>query len=171
VYCPSCGRQIPDDANICPYCGFQVRLLLQQAYPPPVKPQPSRPLSISIAAFLLALIGFLSVISGAFMFFAYIYISESCVSIPFFGQLLTTAMLPYAVEGLILGALFITSANWLWKCKKSGGYLAIMLLIIDMLSGLGLTASNSYFTPILLVGLALSLAILLLIALGWSSLT
>ncbi|MEM2352306.1 MAG: zinc ribbon domain-containing protein [Thermoproteota archaeon] len=24
MYCPKCGRQIPDDANICPYCGVRV---------------------------------------------------------------------------------------------------------------------------------------------------
>ena len=171
MYCPNCGRQIPDDANICPYCGFQVRAFLQQAYPPPVKPPPSRPLSISIAAILLALIGFLCVISGAFMLFACIYMSESGISIPFFGQLLTAVILPYSVVGLILGALLITSANWLWKCKKSGGYLAVALIIIDVLGGLALTASAGYFTPLLLVSLAFSLAIILLIALGWSSLT
>ncbi|MBS7618969.1 zinc ribbon domain-containing protein [Candidatus Bathyarchaeota archaeon] len=27
MFCPNCGRQIPDDANICPYCGFQLRTI------------------------------------------------------------------------------------------------------------------------------------------------
>ena len=25
-YCPSCGRSIPMDANLCPYCGNDFRI-------------------------------------------------------------------------------------------------------------------------------------------------
>lgn len=25
MYCPKCGASIPDDSNICPYCGYPIR--------------------------------------------------------------------------------------------------------------------------------------------------
>ncbi|MEM2238874.1 MAG: zinc ribbon domain-containing protein [Candidatus Bathyarchaeia archaeon] len=171
MYCPRCGRQVPDDANICPYCGFQVRSFLQYGYPTPTPLQPHRPLSISIAAVLLGLFGFLSVVSSVFILLFVIYVSES--SSPVFNPLLEALgqlVLMYALLSLVVSSLLIVSANLLWSCRKSGGYLAITAIILDLLISLATLASSNFFA-IVLVELALCFAILLLIFLGWGSLS
>jgi len=175
VYCPSCGRQIPDDANICPYCGFQVRVFLQQAHPPPAKPQPSRPVTLTIAAILLAVFGLLDLLSGAYFFIVGLLLAGVGVSVPIFGPIfgaLSLLVLPYAVVTLILSILLMLSAYWLWNLRKSGGALAIVSVIIDMLIGLiGLAVLGVAYAPIAVLGFIINITILLLIALSWSSLT
>jgi DNA-directed RNA polymerase subunit RPC12/RpoP len=170
MYCPSCGRQIPDDANICPYCGFQVRVFLQQPHPT-AKPPPSRPVTLTIAAILLAVFGFLDLLSGAYFFIVGLVLAGVGGSIPIFGAL-SLLVLPYAVLTLILSILLTLSAYWLWNLRKSGGALAIVSLIIDMLIGLiGLAVLSLAYAPMAVLGFIINITILLLIALSWSSLT
>jgi DNA-directed RNA polymerase subunit RPC12/RpoP len=174
LYCPSCGRQIPDDANICPYCGFQVRVFLQQPHPT-AKPPPSRPVTLTIAAILLAVFGFLDLLSGAYFLIVGLVLAGVGGSVPIFGPIfgaLSLLVLPYAVLTLILSILLMLSAYWLWNLRKSGGTLAIVSIIVDMLMGLiGLAVLGLAYAPMAVIGFIINITILLLIALSWSSLT
>ena len=41
MYCPFCGKQIPDDSSFCPECGNDIRDSWEkQPYPPEIPRQP-----------------------------------------------------------------------------------------------------------------------------------
>ncbi|HVP23930.1 MAG TPA: zinc ribbon domain-containing protein [Conexivisphaerales archaeon] len=71
AFCPSCGKQIDDNATFCPYCGANVK-----ASQPPAGAQPpptavagkERPLGVTIIAVLDVLAGLLLILAGGAMF-------------------------------------------------------------------------------------------------------
>ena len=90
---------------------------------------------------------------------------------PIFGAL-SLLVLPYAILTLILSILLMLSAYWLWNLRKSGGTLAIVSLIVDMLMGLiGLAVLGLAYAPMAVIGFIIDITILLLIALSWNALT
>ena len=52
-FCGSCGKQIPDDANACPYCGAFQEFGAMSA--PEKKPFPAKKLAIALAALVVVL--------------------------------------------------------------------------------------------------------------------
>jgi hypothetical protein len=88
------------------------------------------------------------------------------------GLFILRAHSPYDVLTLILSIMLMLSAYWLWNLRKSGGTLAIVSLIVDMLMGLiGLAILGLAYAPMAVIGFIINITILLLIALSWSSLT
>ena len=60
MFCPKCGKDIRDDSVVCPYCGTQVGM--------PVQQQPTRSNTVAIVgfvfAFLIPLVGLICSIIG-----------------------------------------------------------------------------------------------------------
>ncbi len=46
MFCPKCGKDIRDDSVVCPYCGTQVGM--------PVQQQPTRSNTVAIVGFIFA---------------------------------------------------------------------------------------------------------------------
>lgn len=46
MFCPKCGKDIRDDSVVCPYCGTQVGM--------PVQQQPTRSNNVAIVGFIFA---------------------------------------------------------------------------------------------------------------------
>jgi hypothetical protein len=68
--------------------------------------------------------------------------------------------------------MLMLSAYWLWNLRKSGGALAIVSVIVDMLMGLiGLAILGLAYAPMAVLGFIINITILLLIALSWNALT
>jgi hypothetical protein len=87
-------------------------------------------------------------------------------SVPIFGPIfgaLSLLVLPYAILTLILSIMLMLSAYWLWNLRKSGGTLAIVSLIVDMLMGLiGLAVLGLAYAPMAVIGFIIDITILLL---------
>jgi len=135
---------------------------------------PSRPFSIALASILLGLIGFLGVVAGAYLTFLGLYLTTASPAASPWSQVLKTlgaAAAPLGFGLLILSILLLLAASWLWKLRKSGGYLALSLIAVDMLLSLILYSSLGGNTaPLLALDILLYLAATVLIAAGWSSL-
>jgi uncharacterized membrane protein len=46
MYCPYCGRLVPDDAKFCPYCGYSLKPSLQRDSAPATKNNLNKPTKI-----------------------------------------------------------------------------------------------------------------------------
>ncbi len=62
MFCPKCGKEIPEDATFCPNCGSTQRTA-------PLPPQRRRPGGITGLSILGMILGVLGCLSGAAKFF------------------------------------------------------------------------------------------------------
>jgi predicted nucleic acid-binding Zn ribbon protein len=76
IYCPSCGRTIPNDANICPYCSKPIdrsqAIQTQQQMYPPRQQKDNTKLIIAIVAIILIVVIIIPIIIAAT---TYLYVS------------------------------------------------------------------------------------------------
>lgn len=152
MFCPRCGKETGEDAIYCPFCGTN---LIER------KTQPTttikRHTSITMSVILLSvffIIDFISIVDAV-----------------------TFSDLSYFYVRLFIGVLVLVAVYFLWKSKEIGGILGIVYSIIGMIIGLVNfilkipDPSGFTFTVYDLIFYEVgSIALIILIAIGWKSL-
>lgn len=184
-YCRICGSHIKPGSRFCPHCGKGVTVVTRAplSYPPqsstpttpyqpnypallPTVPPPSasfRPVSITLASVLSAIIGVLTIAGGLFL----LAIGGVASSLPYLGAFLGGLVSVIGIAILGAGALRMVAAVWLWSLQVKGGVLIIVIAIVSFLvNGLGLIFGN----PLSAIDIVLDLVALALVAVGWHAL-
>ena len=71
-YCQSCGRSVPDDARVCPYCSSQIDLSKSPVVPVSKEKKDSNKIILIIAV----VIAFVIIITIAIAATVYVYVSD-----------------------------------------------------------------------------------------------
>jgi hypothetical protein len=108
THCPNCGREIPQSANYCPFCGTAVRS------PAESQASKSRPFSITIASILFMIFGVLGFIGSSTMLIG----GAAITSVPLIGWLLSPIVLIVSVLSFIFSLLDVAAAVLLWDGKN-----------------------------------------------------
>lgn len=152
-YCPNCGASIKGEVKFCKNCGE--KLIAQTTE------QIERPVVIVIAAILFGIMGIFEVLGGLiFAALGPMILMESTELASFVGG----SVILFGGIFLVAGVLDVAAAYGLWELKKWGGILGIVLGIISLLLSIPFVTIDFGFS------LVLSLAMIILIALGWNSL-
>jgi hypothetical protein len=168
MFCPKCGKELPEGAIYlyCPECGERL------ATPPPALPvttiETKRPGTITAAAIICGVLGGFNILAAIFILISSALLSgtsQPLPELPPFGSASVGLLIGLGILSLIFGALYGLACWQLWDCKKSGGILGIIL------GALGLISSFIPPTGFSFVAMLPDIAIIILIALGWRSLT
>jgi|GEM_PF-2117888 uncharacterized membrane protein len=152
-FCPYCGKEVSAEAAFCPSCGSALKVL---------KPQYARyerSASITIASILFFIAGILEFIGGIILMGG----GALFAKIPLIGWIFGPLIAIVGVIVLIASLLDLCAGTLLWDNKKSGGILGIVSSILGLMVGL-------ITFPLGLLDIALSLILIILIAVGWSTL-
>lgn len=159
MFCPNCGQELPPDANYCPICNTLIKS--------PPRITSGRPGVITAASILAGIMGGFSIIGAVVFFAGAAFIGTSTfedAELPFSITVTTGVMAGLGVLLLIFGVLYLLSCNRLWKRRRSGGILGIVLGVI------GIASSVFPLQGSTLVGALPDVALIVLILMGWNSL-
>lgn len=128
IFCRTCGKELSDEAFMCPNCGAPVNGA-HDAKTKPVEPAKTetKASGLSVVAFLLATIAFVTgIIFGAFFF----VFANSALLVYIIGA---ATILP-ALTGLSIGVYLLCSArNGLTSSAKAFSIIAIVFSAIALL--------------------------------------
>jgi hypothetical protein len=170
-YCPNCGNEVAEDDKFCIKCGKSLAVETKKI----TETQKSeRPVSIVIAAVLMALSGLLEILLGVLV----LGIGLLAQSIASMGQNIPEmpkeligfgiiALVAIGLLILIFGIIDAAVAYGLWKLKKWAGYLGIILNVVGLFINFLFSLNN---IGALIAGTFLGLLTIILIVLGWNSL-
>ena len=156
-FCPECGKELLEDAIYCSACG--ARLFISSSA------GTGRPGTITAASILCGVLGGFEAL-GALILLAYFpFLTEILREIPYFGIVSARFLIGIGIITLILGILYIVACNLLWKSRKSGGIIGVMLGALGILSSFAPSIGG-----LSLLSMIPNITIIALIALGWNSL-
>lgn len=172
-YCPNCGNEAAEDDKFCIKCGKSLAVETKKTAE---NQKSERPVSIVIAAVLMALSGLLEILLGLLV----LGIGLLAQSIASMGQnipempegdlLRGFGMIIIAAIGLVIlifGIIDAAVAYGLWKLKKWAGYLGIILNVVGLFINFMFSLNN---IGALIAGTSLGLLTIILIVSGWNSL-
>ena len=125
---------------------------------------------IEIASVILALLSILNVISGSALLLLSLTVGASVGGGTHVS--LEARLAAFSVLGITLGVVGLLASYLLWRSRKLGGYLAISVVVVGILSGLlsyGMIPGPTWLF-LLAIGSMLNVMIIVLIVLGWNSL-
>jgi uncharacterized membrane protein (DUF2068 family) len=153
-YCPNCGAPVEEEDKFCKNCGEKIMAQKTEKI--------ERPVVIVIAAILFGIMGVLEVLSGLiFAALGPMILMEYTELASFVGG----SVILFGGIFLVAGVLDVAVAYGLWELKKWGGILGIILGVISLLLSIPFVTIDFGFS------LILSLAMIILIAFGWNSLS
>lgn len=147
MFCTNCGSQLPEGANVCPFCGTAIRQPepVQPAYQQPVNPYPVNPrplntepvrtpypvlaISLGIAGAILSYFGY---------FLSLLYRNTISGILPVLGAMLGICGLVFGIVGLIRsirtnGRRKYVAGIVLSAIGLSGGAVALLFGFIGLL--------------------------------------
>ncbi len=158
MFCPNCGGELPSDANYCPMCNTVIK--------PSHSITLGRPGVITAASILSGIMGGCSIIGAIACFLTAGVVRSETPNTPeqLLGMMVTLElMIAIGVVLLIFGVLCLLSCNRLWKCRRSGGILGIALGVLGIVISVPLSIGSA-------IGIIPSIALIVLILMGWRSL-
>lgn len=168
-YCPNCGNEVGETDKFCKSCGKS--LDVETKKPVEIK-KPERPISITIAAILIALSAGIEILLGLF---ALLILFALGIGLPqttsaeneMFQLRAISNVVVITFFVLILGIIDAAVAYGLWKLKKWAGIVGIILNIAGLFL-LFITSPGNL--AIAIAGASLGLLTIILIVIGWNSL-
>ncbi len=147
MFCTNCGNQLPENANVCPYCGTAVRQSesVQPAYQQPVNPYPVNPRPLNtepvrtpfpVLAISLGLAG--AILSYFGYFLSLLYRNTISGILPVLGAMLGICGVVFGIVGLIRsirtnGRRKYVAGIVLSAIGLSGGAVALLLSFFGVL--------------------------------------
>ncbi|MCE4622426.1 MAG: hypothetical protein F7B19_03820 [Desulfurococcales archaeon] len=125
---------------------------------------------IEIASIILALLSILNVIGGSALLLLSLTLGASVGGGTHVN--LEARLAAFSVLGITLGVLGLLASHLLWRSRKLGGYIAIGVVVVGILSGFlsyGMIPGPTWLF-LLVTGSILNIMIIVLIVLGWNSL-
>jgi hypothetical protein len=148
-YCRSCGKQVPEDAKFCPYCGAQQVVEIK-----PSAPSTRPPLGLSIISIYLAIVCAIDVAVGIlFLLFGLSLAYGASTLRPGLGawpgplEWLLTAIPAIGLMSFGLALLNGVAAYGLWSVRHWGWTMAVTLLVAGTIMNIPTSPS-----PIALIG-------------------
>ncbi|MEM1976950.1 MAG: zinc ribbon domain-containing protein [Nitrososphaerota archaeon] len=173
IYCMRCGKESSSTYRFCPNCGYP---LIRLKRPRPLEPL-ERPASIAAASIMCFVFGALDLllVIPAIIFAGIIEAAVAqgfrqmpgleALQIPI--QMIGSFLMILGILSLIFGVLYIIAGYFLWQSRRTGGYMAIILSIIGILSSI----ATWWIMPIAQAfSIGLDLIVILLVAIGWAHL-
>jgi len=124
-----------------------------------------RPASITIASILfyifgiLGIIGSLAILGGGSIIF----------SVPYVGWLAGDVLVAIGIIGFIIYLLYLLAGYWLWHSQRKGGIVGIIVSVLDILISIPMILIHA-FTVLTGISVLIDIVLIVLIAVGWSSL-
>ena len=124
-----------------------------------------RPASITIASILfyifgiLGIIGSLAILGGGSIIF----------SVPYVGWLASDVLVAIGIIGFIIYLLYLLAGYWLWHSQRKGGIVGIIVSVLDILISIPMILIHA-FTVLTGISVLIDIVLIVLIAVGWSSL-
>lgn len=146
-FCPYCGKEITEGTLFCPNCGTKLAESEARAIT-----EVKRPLSITACAILLFICAVPHIIKMV--------------------DLINYGDFASSISQLFLSIFALVAGYFLWKSKKIGGIIGIAYAIITAVASIALFAyfSQRYTIYDFIYDLSLSIAIIILIVIGWKHL-
>ena len=160
-FCPGCGAPTSPIAEICVKCG--ARLVKEE--------KARRPAPITAASILSWVLGGFSLLGALILFplaFLWAQILPEIPEIPempFWGLITPALFIALGVIALIFGALYVVAGLRLWKCKRSGGIIGIVIAALGIISSFFPYPEFGFFSA------APDIALIALIAIRWGKLS
>lgn len=159
--------------RFCPNCGYP---LIRLRGPRPLEPV-ERPASIAAASIMCFVFGalYLLIVIPVIIFAGIVEAAVAqgfrqmpgleALQIPI--QMIGSFLMILGILSLIFGIPYIIAGYFLWQSRRTGGYIAIILSIIGILSSI----ATWWITPIAqALSMGLNLVVILLVAIGWAHL-
>ena len=124
-----------------------------------------RPASITIASILFYIFGILGIIGSL----AILGGGSVIYSVPYVGWLAGGVLVAIGIIGFILYLLYLLAGYWLWHSQRKGGIVGIIVSVLDILISIPMILIHA-FTVLTGISVLIDIVLIVLIAVGWSSL-
>jgi hypothetical protein len=173
-FCPKCGKELPQDAIYCPNCGERVVSL-----PPAVPAEAKRPGVITAASIICGILGGLEFLAAVSLFVVAGFLPRIIREIeriedikeiaPFVSSLAPGLLIGLGILALVFCALYIIACWHLWGSKRSGGIMAIVIAALSII-GSFIPFWGIHGFGLIVAFPVLEIAVIVLVAIGWSKL-